>query len=538
MALKLDMSKAYDRVEWSFLSKMMCNLGFFDSWIDRVMRCITSVSFFFLVNGVRCGFVIPSRGLCQGDPLSPYLFLICAEGLSRLIFTAERNKDIAGFRCTRGGPKISHLFFVDDSLLFSRASERDCLAIRRVLDWYALASGQMVNFHKSVMCVSKKVTTGRAANLARILGVQLVQCHERYLGLPSFAGQNRQTLFTNIKDRIWDRVKGWQSNLFSLGGKEVLIKAVIQDIPTYSMSLFRLPKSFIDYLHSICAQFWWGSKEESMRIHWCSWKRLCCSKVSGGMGFHDLTIFNKALLAKQCWRLIQHPNSLAARVLKSCYFLDDNFFQVKCSKGSFFLWQIFCWGRELLAEGVRWRIGNGESVLIYKDKWIPRPSTFRVISPDVLGETAKVSELKLPYGAWNESLIRGVFLPDDAELILHIPSPVSSRCDSLLWHYDKFGMYSVKSGYHRGGSRDYDPISSGLDKAESWWKFLWRMKLPSKVKLFIWRACHNWIPTRTVLAMRKVLTYFKLSGFYDLLSESAGPRGNAVSLPGCLENLV
>ncbi|KAK3229242.1 hypothetical protein Dsin_001123 [Dipteronia sinensis] len=186
----------------------MSKLDFSTAWIDRIMRCITSVSFSILVNGSIHGFFKPSQGLRQGDPLSPYIFLQCVEGLSRRIFSAERCGDMVGFRCSREGPKISHLFFTDDSLLFTRASERDCRTIKRILDDYASASGQVVNFQKLAMCVSKRVNRQRATGLARLLGVQLVRCHERYLGLPSFAGKNKKVLFANIRDRVWDRFKG------------------------------------------------------------------------------------------------------------------------------------------------------------------------------------------------------------------------------------------------------------------------------------------------------------------------------------------
>ena len=125
---------------------MMSKLGFSNEWIQRIMNCVTSVSFSFLVNGTICGNLRPSRGLRQDDPLSFYLFLICAEGLSRLIFEAERKGSIAGISCCRGGSKILHLFFADNSMMFSQASVRDCRTFRQVLDWYASASGQVVNF--------------------------------------------------------------------------------------------------------------------------------------------------------------------------------------------------------------------------------------------------------------------------------------------------------------------------------------------------------------------------------------------------------
>ncbi|KAK2651128.1 hypothetical protein Ddye_018617 [Dipteronia dyeriana] len=215
-------------------------------------------------------------------------------------------------------------------MFFTRAAEKDCLAIYQVLERYAMASGQVINFQKSAMCVSKGVSRHRASNLARILGVQLVWCHERYLGLPSFAGKNKRELFTNIRDRVWDRVKGWQNKFFPAGGKEVLLKAVIQSIPTYSMSLFRLPKVLIDDLHRLSARFWWGSDDEKRRIHWCSWKFLCQSKDFGVLRFRDLSIFNKAMLAKQCWRLLIRLNSLAAKVLKYCYYPDSSILQAEC----------------------------------------------------------------------------------------------------------------------------------------------------------------------------------------------------------------
>ncbi|KAI9194942.1 hypothetical protein LWI28_010324 [Acer negundo] len=135
------MSKVYNRVEWAFLEGMMSKLGFSNSWIDRIMRCVISIFFFFLVNRNICGFIKPTRGLRQGDPLSPYLFFVCVKGLSRLIVKAERRNDIGSFCCSRGGPKLTHLFFVDDSMIFTRASERDCIAIKEVLECYALAFG-------------------------------------------------------------------------------------------------------------------------------------------------------------------------------------------------------------------------------------------------------------------------------------------------------------------------------------------------------------------------------------------------------------
>ena len=141
MALKLDMSKAYDQVEWSFLKAVMAQMGFQDRWIGLVMECITTVTYSILVNGEPSGEIRPSRGICQGDPLSPYLFLLCLEGLHRLIQKAMEKGDIQGVSICRNGPKLTHLFFADDSLLFCRANTHECEKVMDILSSYEKVSG-------------------------------------------------------------------------------------------------------------------------------------------------------------------------------------------------------------------------------------------------------------------------------------------------------------------------------------------------------------------------------------------------------------
>ena len=154
MALKLDMSKAYDRVEWARLEKIMEKLGFHSRWRRLMMQCISSVTYDVRINGKPSGHIIPTRGLRQGDPLSPYLFLLCAEGLSALIKKASADGLLEGISVSRGGPCLSHLFFVDDNLIFCKATIEECEVLQRVMSKNEKASGQQLNRSKTSLFFS------------------------------------------------------------------------------------------------------------------------------------------------------------------------------------------------------------------------------------------------------------------------------------------------------------------------------------------------------------------------------------------------
>ena len=149
MVIKLDMSKAFDRVEWGFVEAVMEKLGFHERWIGLIMHCITTVTYSVLINGTPYGYISPTRGLRQGDPLSLYLFILCVEGLSSLFNQAIRTRVLSGISISRGCPSVSHLFFANDSLLFYKASSQECHKLTEILTRYEAASGQKINSDKS-----------------------------------------------------------------------------------------------------------------------------------------------------------------------------------------------------------------------------------------------------------------------------------------------------------------------------------------------------------------------------------------------------
>jgi exonuclease III len=298
MALKLDMSKAYDRVEWVFLEAVMRKMGFDEKWVSLVMSCISSVKYSIIINGEPVGLIYPSRGIRQGDPISPYLFLLCAEVLSFKLQQAASNGSLRGVPTSPRGPKINHLFFADDSLIFCKANSQEWITLAEILDEYEAVSGQRLNKDKTAVFFSRNTSRETKSQIQTISGVPISQRYDTYLGLPALVGRSRIREFQNIKEKVIKRVNDWKAKFLSQAGKEVLIKAVIQAIPAYSMSIFLLPKMLCSELNGIMQKFWWGDNENVKKIHWMCWEKMSRSKTQGGMGFRDLLCFNKALLAK------------------------------------------------------------------------------------------------------------------------------------------------------------------------------------------------------------------------------------------------
>ena len=204
----------------------MRKLGFHERWIGLIMICITTVSYSVLINGVAHGNIMPSRGLHQGDPLSSYLFLLCADGFSSLINKPIRRQATSGLSICRGCPMISHLFFANDSLLFYKVSSQECQHLIDILRLYEAASGQKINTDKSSVFFSANTPEEMKVETLDILGPMQDSRHSKYLGLPSIIGKSKMDVFAEIKERVARKLFGWKEKILSIGGREILIKAV------------------------------------------------------------------------------------------------------------------------------------------------------------------------------------------------------------------------------------------------------------------------------------------------------------------------
>ncbi|XP_028062862.1 uncharacterized protein LOC114266180 [Camellia sinensis] len=509
-ALKLDMSKAYNRVEWRFVRGVMERMGFNQYFVDTILYCISSVSYSVLVNGHPTKTFVPKRGLRQGDPLSPYLFVLCAEGLSSLIKRAEREGKLTGVAVCRGSPRVSHIFFADDSLLFGAANPRELSMVKDILGKYEIASGQKINLEKSAICFSKNVGMDTQVGLRNAMGVGNLVDSGKYLGLPYIVGRSKRGIFNYVKDRVWKWLNGWKEKYLSAAGREILIKSVAQSIPTYIMSCFQLPDMICEEIDSMVRNYWWGERESKRKNHWKNWRALCDPKWLGGMGFRSLKAFNKALLAKQGWRLISAPDSLLARILKAKYYPHTSFLQAGVGSNPSFTWRSIFNARPLLEARLRWRVGDGRSIQIWGDKWVPQPHSFRVCSPTTTQlQGALVSDLiNVERHCWDVTVLHENFLAMDVEAIQQIPLCCHGIPDMLVWHYTRNGLFSVRSAYHLQMNlsvREVRGSGSDVQHVTWFWKRVWSLRIPNKIKVFAWKCCSNILSVKSVLRHRHIL---------------------------------
>ncbi|KAL0314690.1 UNVERIFIED_CONTAM: hypothetical protein Sangu_2313400 [Sesamum angustifolium] len=247
MNLKLDISKAYDSVEWSFLRTVLESLS-------------------VLFRAAAEKGTIPGVAVYRGR------VAVC-----------------------RGAPRISHLLFTGDTMVFCPANTDTVIHVKHLLDIYRLASGQEINLAKSSIAFSRNTPLAAQHQLAGALGIRLENKHKVYLGLPAVAFRSKKVLFAALKDRIWRRIQGWHEKTLSQASKAVLIQVVVQAIPSYVMSCFRLPRTLLQEFQALSANFFWNDGDRR-KIHWLAWNQLCFRKLEGGLGFRNLEAFNLALL--------------------------------------------------------------------------------------------------------------------------------------------------------------------------------------------------------------------------------------------------
>ncbi|XP_026445199.1 uncharacterized protein LOC113345732 [Papaver somniferum] len=460
MDLKLDLSKAFDRLEWPFLFGMLRKIGFHVKFCKLVEQCISTSKISILLNGSPTEEFYHTRGIRQGDSLSPYMFIIAMEFLSRLLTNAANNHVISGFKDARNAPGITHLLFADDILIFAKADMHNIAGILDVLEKFGMYSGQMLNFGKSSVYFSKNISLENKTFLTNALKMSEMKDSDKYLGVTLLLGRDKTKAFKPILQSFGSRYKNWKGKTMNHSARTTMVKHVLNTLPSHKMRSFRIPKTMITQLDTLQRQFWWG-KEKG--LFFIGWNKLMVPKALGGLGFRNLEHFNTALLAKVAWRACNDEDSLCFEILKAKYSKDGNFLQC------------------------------GTKINIWLDCWI-----IGLDSPPVpIVGSSSYSNFTL--------------IPSTGE-------------DFLIWKPDRKGQFSVKSAYNTICTNDVNSIVSIDTTPKEVWSQLWHFRIPHRVQLFIWKWNNTGSPlclTDTKYVYRLMTTMCFVSNSTNVLNIKA-----------------
>jgi len=280
--------------------------------------------------------------------------------------------------------------------------------------------------------MSENAQEGVRNQIREIFGVQRIDFEAKYLGLPTPMGRLKRGVFQPLEERFHKQMTAWKEKELSATGKEVLIKSMAQVLPNYVMSVFKLPVTLCDNLMKHIRAYWWGSENDHRKVQWVPWERMIMPKGFGGMGFRDLRLVNQALLARQAWWLIFYPESLCVRVLKAKYFPQGNLLDTVPAGDASPSWRGIEHGLALLKQGAIYRVGDGKTICIWHDNWIPREHGLKPVGSVRHYRLRWVSHLiDAQSGSWDEMLVRRYFYACDVEEVLKIKIPCNACPDQV-----------------------------------------------------------------------------------------------------------
>nr|XP_023914532.1 uncharacterized protein LOC112026083 [Quercus suber] len=315
MAIKVDLEKAYDKIELSFIREVLINANLPQNVISLIMSCVSLVSTSILFNGGNMEPILPSRGIWQGDPFLPYLFILCMEALGYFIKEKCKNKGWIPIKSSNNGVAFSHLFFANDLVLFVKVDHVNCSTIWDVLDDFCARSKQSISESKSRVFFSPNVDVATRESLCDILGFRSTPNLGKYPGFPIKYRRTTNEDLNFVLERVKQKLAGWKANLLSLAGRVVLIQASTSTIPTYIMQCTALPKKLLDNIDRVNRNFLWGSTDDAKKVHRVGWHKVTKPKEEGGLGIQAAKGRNQALLVKLNWRFRMEKDALWVRVL-------------------------------------------------------------------------------------------------------------------------------------------------------------------------------------------------------------------------------
>ncbi|KAJ0880137.1 putative RNA-directed DNA polymerase [Helianthus annuus] len=512
MFFKVDISKAYDSVNWSFLNSVMAQMNFPSRWRSWIMATLYSAKASVLVNRSPTREFDCTRGLRQGDPLSPFLFVIVMEALSCVMKKASSIGLFKGIEVTVDGPLLSHLIYADDVMFVGEWSSLNIYNLRRIMRCFYLASGLKVNLTKCSI-----YGIGVSDQEIQLMASQL-RCKQGtspfiHLGLPIGANMNLARNWKSVVEVFRNRLSLWKAKTLSYGGRITLIKSVLNSLPTYYLSLFKAPVKVLNALDKIRRVFFWGGSEEKAKMNWVAWDKTIAPTEYGGLGFGSIRDANLAMLAKWWWRFKTEKGSLWSRVIWAIHHNGRawNDFPVKVSLAG-------PWKRiskiytPLLSAGIDLRnamsasLVNGNNIHFWLDCWAD-PNPFYIKFPELFKYEAHknclVADRLYNDGsgpvfswAWSRPVLDA---PCNEQLtqLIDLVSGLHMGLGRDVWKWN----FAADGSFNVAGIKEKLSMANRIRPTRV---FKWNNWVPKKVAIVAWRAEMDRLPTKCALAMRNI----------------------------------
>jgi ribonuclease HI len=488
LALKIDISKAFDTLEWPFLLNVLRKFGFNEVFCNWILVILQSAFLSVSINGKSHGYFACSRGVRQGDPLSPLLFCIAEDVLSRSIskLVAEGKLDL--IKGTRNCMVPSHTFYADDLMIFCKGKLDGLRALKDLFESYALESGQKINNAKSTI-YSGSTTPGRLNLIVQLLNFKIGSIPYNYLGVPIFRGKPKASFLQPVADKIKLKLSAWKASLLSIAGRVQLVKAIIQSMMIYSITLYSWPVSLIKDVERNIRNFIWSGDPEKRKLVTVSWKKICRPLEQGGLNIRSISSLNKASNLKLCWSILT-SNCSWAKLLKDRVVRGRKIIQHHIHSS---IWSSVKDEFSTILENSFWLLGNGKDINFWNDNWCgcSLADLFN-IPPHISQNLLSTVSDYINNGAWhfpNQLLQHYNF----GFLIQRTTIPFADSQDQLIWIHTDSGNLQLKDAY-----------SFKLPQFQDlpWAKLIWSSDIPPSKSLFVWRLMNAKIPTDENLLAR------------------------------------
>ncbi|KAA3469259.1 LINE-1 reverse transcriptase isogeny [Gossypium australe] len=478
MVIKLDLEKAYDRVSWKFIEVSLVAAGIPEKLRKVIMSSISSSTMQILWNGVPSRSFKPVRGIRQGCPLSPYLFVLCMEWLGYLIKSEMKTSKWQPIRLSRSEPALSHLFFADDLVIFSKAEMSQALLLKEILRPFCDFSGHKISSRKSNMFFSKGVDINLSDQISHLFGYQKVFTLGSYLGVLLLHDRITKSTLNFVIDKVRSKLQNWDARQLSLAGCITLAQSVLLAIPSYFMQSLAIPKGVCEEIEKIARQFIWGGSAGNLKLALIGWESICQPRTCGGLGLRHLQDHNNSFLMKIGFNLVSRKDALWVKVLRSKYGWRDQLPETIHKCQSSHLWKAISKVWPLLRENLMWSIGNGSTIRGWKDNWIldVGPLLSYVSAHDRINLDSTLKDWVMQDGSWNVNMLSIWLSEDMLKCIVSIPPPhPDGGEDRIIWARSGSGSFSIRSAY-------WTLKENSWNSKDDFWKSIWKYQGPQRVR--------------------------------------------------------